>query len=402
MRMRRPAVVAWVLGLALGPAQAVALDGGGAVAGQTGQQASVLQAGRTVRVTADATPVHEAADPASRVVVTVPMGATLDAIGEAGEWYRVRQRSTGAEGFVRKSAVELLPGTGPGAAAAPRTGGIGPGGREPPGLPRAGGQKPGVGPPAAVKAARRDTGRTDRAYLAVSGAYQVSSRNVIDTFAYPLHAEEATVTTTHTEKASPGFDAGGGVRLWRSLAVGVQVSVLSRTDPLSIVATVPHPLYLQRDRTLSGDAAPTERRELGVHLQAAWVVPVGTRLLVTLAAGPSWIQTRRTVVEEIRWTDVYPYDSATFEGADTKDVKASGIGFNAGVDVAYYLTGMLGVGASVRYAGANVRVPFRGGEQTLKAGGAQAAVGLRIRFRRPEPAPKPRPQPAPAPRRSSR
>ena len=399
MQMRGPVALAWLLSLALGPAQAVALDGCGAVAGQTGQQGAVLQAGRTVRVTADATPVYEAADPASRVVVTVPMGATLDAIGEAGEWYRVRQRSTGAEGFVRKSAVELLPGPGPGAAVAPRTEGTAPGGREPSGLPRAGAQKPGMGPPAAAKAARREPGWTDRAYLAVSGVYQASSRNITDTFAYPVHAEDATVTTHYAGKGSTGFDAGGGLRLWRSLALGLQISAVSRTDPLPIEATVPHPLYLRQDRSLSGGAPPGTNRELGVHLQVAWVVPVGARLLVTLAAGPSWIQTRRTVVEEIRWTDVYPYDSATFEGADTKDVEVSRVGFNAGVDVAYYLTGMLGAGASVRYAGANVRVPLRGSEQTHKAGGAQAAVGLRIRFGRPAPAPKPRPQPPPVPRR---
>ena len=358
---------------------------------------------QSVRAKGDAVSIYQAADVKSAVLATVPVGATLDLVAEAGEWYRVRQRSTGTEGFVRKAAVELLKG-----AAVAQPGVIAPAGAgsalagQKPGAPAsAGGQKPGAAAPAGTKPAGAKPGATsrgswtDRGYLAVSGAYQAAKSGFTDRFSFAQYAEQAEVTTTHSLEAGSGFDVGGGIRLWRNLAVGVHVTAFSRADHPTIEATVPHPLYLREPREFTGEVASAVRDELGVHLQAAFVVPVGRKMLVTLAAGPSWIRMRQTVVDEVRWNDAYPYTTADYTSAVTRNVEESKVGYNAGVDVAYYFTRYLGVGALVRYAGVSVSVPFKGGTQSLRSGGPQAAVGLRVRFARSVPKPKPAPQPPP-------
>jgi hypothetical protein len=238
---------------------------------------------------------------------------------------------------------------------------------------------------------------TDRGYLAAGGAYLASATSYTDHFTFAQYAEQASVTVVHRLRNVAGFDVGGGVRVWRNLAAGVQVTSFSQVEHPAIEATVPHPLYLREPRQFTGNVAQASRSELAVHVQAAWVVPVGRRMLVTAAAGPSWIRARQTVVDEVRWADSYPYDRADYTTAATRDVERSAVGFGASVDAAYYFSRTVGVGAAVRYASAKVPVDFRGGEQHLDVGGGQVTVGLRLRFARPAPKPKPMKQPPPKP-----
>ena len=124
-----------------------------------------------------------------------------------------------------------------------------------------------------------------------------------------------------------------------------------------------------------------ENGETAVHLQARAVVPVGTRLQMMLFGGPSFFQVKQDVVTEIVYADTYPYDTASFGGAQTTAAKESNIGFNVGGDVAFFFTRQLGVGFSTQFSGVNVDVPrVDGGTTPVKAGGLQAGGGLRLRF----------------------
>jgi hypothetical protein len=192
--------------------------------------------------------------------------------------------------------------------------------------------------------------------------------------------EAATVTSTYRIKATPGFNAGGGVRLWRNLGFGVGVSRFARTSGTAVDAQIPHPFYFGRPRPVSGDASGLKREEIAVDLQAVWMFPVSPRWQVAVSGGPSWFSIRQDLVDDVTVTQSYPYDTAAFSGIASHRAKASRVGFNVGTDITYVLARHVGVGVDVRLARARVRLPASAGTVAVDAGGGRLAGGIRFRF----------------------
>ena len=84
---------------------------------------------------------------------------------------------------------------------------------------------------------------------------------------------------------------------------------------------------------MTGTAADVPRRELAVHTDVSWVVPVGRRAQVAIFGGPSFFQVRQRLVTDVTVSSTYPFDTATFVSATTADASRSQVGFNVGVDV---------------------------------------------------------------------
>jgi hypothetical protein len=144
---------------------------------------------------------------------------------------------------------------------------------------------------------------------------------------------------------------------------------------------VPHPFFFNRPRSVSGEAAGLRREELAVHVQARAVLPVTRRVQVMVFGGPSFYQVRQGLVHEVAYSESYPYDEATFDGATTGRAEQSPYGFNVGGDVAYFFSRQVGVGFGAQYAGTTVHLPSAdGGTVEARAGGSQAGAGLRLRF----------------------
>ena len=235
---------------------------------------------------------------------------------------------------------------------------------------------------------------TDVGYVVVSGGYQAGSSGFSESFSFPQNVEQATVTTQYPKKDGGTFDAGAGFRVWRNLAAGVSVSGISRTTDGAVNGSIPHPFYFNAGRAIEGTAS-LERTETAVHVQAAYVVPAGRRMLVTLSGGPTFFSVKQTLVESVQISESYPYDTAILRSAPTSSVTKSVTGFNAGIDFGYYFTRAVGAGVLVRYAGGNVALPTHDTTITTKVGGFQVAGGLRLRI--PKPAPKKTPPKAPTP-----
>src|SRR4029077_19967420 len=96
----------------------------------------------------------------------------------------------------------------------------------------------------------------------------------------------------------PGFDVGGGVRVWRNLAVGLDVSRFSKETAGTVSAQIPHPFFFNRARTVSGDASGLTRDETAVHLQALWMLPFGSRWRLALGGGAPWVSRGQALVRE--------------------------------------------------------------------------------------------------------
>lgn len=221
----------------------------------------------------------------------------------------------------------------------------------------------------------------DRGYFSVGADIRLASGGFTDV-AHPIDfAEAAVVNTTYETHAAPGLDVGGGVRVWRNLGVGVNVSYVTKEVGGSVDAQVPHPLFFGRPRAVSGSATGLGRSETAVNLRAIWMMPVGVRWQVALAGGPSWFAVSQDLVQDVTLTQTYPYDTATYAGVVTERSSKSGVGFNAGVDAMYLFTRHLGVGVSATFSRAHVPLISSSSSSIgSDAGGLYVAGGLRVRF----------------------
>jgi hypothetical protein len=217
---------------------------------------------------------------------------------------------------------------------------------------------------------------TDRGYVNVSGWFQPTA-NFSNTV-HPIDFVEASVVDTSYKTGSiPGFEAGGGVRVWRNLAVGLDVSRFSKSTRGAVSAQIPHPFFFNRARAVSGDASGLTRDETAAHLQALWMVPMHNRWQLALAGGPSWFSVGQDLVSGVTVTETYPYDTATFSATTAAHRSRSRLGFNAGGDVSYRLRRHVGLGVGISYSHASVPLDDT---LTVDAGGPHVAGGLRFRF----------------------
>jgi hypothetical protein len=117
-----------------------------------------------------------------------------------------------------------------------------------------------------------------------------------------------------------------------------------------------------------------------VHVQAQVLAPVGRNLMVMVFGGPSFFQVEQDLVTAFTWVDSYPFDDASLGAATTTSAQGSSVGFNAGVDVAYFFTERVGVGGVLQFSRATVGIDGTGISEDVKAGGTRAGGGLRLRF----------------------
>jgi hypothetical protein len=230
-------------------------------------------------------------------------------------------------------------------------------------------------------AAAQTTAPRSRGFVVVNGDYQFTANNFTNGAVKQQNAENGRFDTNYGVKAGPAFDVAGGGVFWRTLAVGVEVSRFSIATPASLSATIPHPFFFDRPRSISGDVAGLKREEMAVHVQARLGFPVGTRFQLTVFGGPSFFQVKQGMVTDYTYTDSYPYDVAQFSAATTTNASVSKIGFIVGGDFAFFFTKQVGVGVTVQFAGTTVVLPGAGGgTQTVNVGGTNAGGGLRLRF----------------------
>jgi hypothetical protein len=222
---------------------------------------------------------------------------------------------------------------------------------------------------------------TDRGYVGVDGGAQVTTTSFQSTFTFTAHAEEGRFAAGYKIATGPVVSARGGIRLWRNLAVGVGVTAFSRTGNADVSAEIPHPFYFNQFRSVSGTASGLKRNEVAVSLDVGWRTVLGRRIDMMVFGGPAFFTVKQDLATQVRFSESYPYDTASFVGADSKSTKASVVGFSAGVDVSCMITKSVGFGAIVRISHARAQLsPASGQTIRVDAGGVQAGGGLRVRF----------------------
>ncbi len=220
-----------------------------------------------------------------------------------------------------------------------------------------------------------------RGYVTINGGYQATSNDFGDSTTFRANAEDGRLETDYAVQAGPAVDIAGSATVWRQLAIGVGVTRFSRSTPLTINASVPHPFFFNQPRSVTGEVGGLKREELAVHLQARGLIPTRGRLQAMVFGGPSFFRVKQGVISQVVYAETYPYDVASVGQALTTDASESKLGFNVGGDIAYFFTRQVGIGFTAQFAGATVEMPAPdGGTTDVKAGGLQTGGGLRLRF----------------------
>ena len=216
--------------------------------------------------------------------------------------------------------------------------------------------------------------------IAVNGGYQPSTTSFADRFTFDLNRETASVDTSYPVEAGALFDVGVSLRFWKRLAVGGAVSRFSADGVVQVEASLPHPLFFQRNRAVSGESGGVTREETAVHIQAQYYLPPIGPVLVLVSGGPSLLDVKQSIATDVNYTEEYPYDTATFVGADSRRVTGTATGFNVGADIRWMFSKHLGVGGLVRFTRAKVDLALDSRTIRVDAGGTQVGVGARLAF----------------------
>jgi hypothetical protein len=228
----------------------------------------------------------------------------------------------------------------------------------------------------------------DRGYLSANVIYQTATPSFTQQQAWTYFAEPASVAIEYPGESAVGVDIAGGWRVWRNLAIGAGLAVVSRPSTTVVSGSMPNPLYTNRPATLSG-GFEAKHSETAIHVQASWTMPLKPRMVLMVFGGPSFVNVTQTIVqaEGIGASIPYPYDNGTITSANTTNQSRMAFGFSAGADFTYVLSKTLGVGGIVRYALASADFPVTGQPSVpVKAGGLQVGGGLRVFFSPPKPA----------------
>ena len=219
----------------------------------------------------------------------------------------------------------------------------------------------------------------DNGYFSINYSYLSGDRSFQESLTASVYDEVATYSVNHVSGGGGQFNIGAGLRVWRNLAAGITVSSFSTSDKVDITGSVPHPLFFDRPRTGRSAPADLKYKELGVHIQAVWVMPLSEKISVAVAGGPSVFYVDQSQITRVGLADeiAAPWNTVALGSATTTSLSQSGIGGNAAVDVTYLITEQLGGGLFVGWARGTVDVP---GAKSIAAGGVQVGIGLRARF----------------------
>lgn len=218
-------------------------------------------------------------------------------------------------------------------------------------------------------------------FVALNAGAQNGAGTFRDSFTYEAFAEDGTIDAEYPGKTAVVFDIAAGRRVWRRIGLAVGFSRSSASGDAPLTARVPHPLYPNQHRDVTGEAGGIDRTESATHVQLYYDVRPRGKMRLRLAAGPSYFNAEQQVVESIETDEVYPYDTTAFRSATLKNASGSGVGVNAAIDLSWMFSRRFGVGGLVRFTRASFDLDADGSRSVSSdAGGLQAGGGLRIAF----------------------
>jgi hypothetical protein len=249
-------------------------------------------------------------------------------------------------------------------------------------------QTPPAQTPPAQPATEEDDDDVSRFFFSVNMGGQNKKQNFSDSSTFSIYNESGALATAHSIGGGTLFDIGAGVRVWKSLGVGIAYSTVKNVNDASVSVRVPHPVIFGQSRTAMANVEDLEHSQNAVHLQLMWMVPLTRKFHLTAMVGPTFFTVRQTVATVAAPQDIVdpaPFNNLSIRTVSLTDVKDSPVGFNIGADATYLVVAIKGIGIGVggfaRFSSASLDLPTEAtGDTKLKAGGPQGGIGLRLRF----------------------
>lgn len=239
----------------------------------------------------------------------------------------------------------------------------------------------------------------ERVRLQFNGGVLLAPGSFGQQFSLTKNVEPASISTDLSLRTGVNVDGGARVRITRTLSLGAFGFIASSSASGTLDARIPHPFYFGQARSLSGDLSRLSHLERGVHLELAYPVSIKRGREITVFGGPSIINARQELATDLRYSESYPFDTASYSSAIVTQSSKTVMGANAGADVTWRLSRSVRGGALVRYTFANLSLsPATGNTVDMHAGGFQVAGSLRILLQKRPPRPA-RPTPPARPRR---
>lgn len=221
----------------------------------------------------------------------------------------------------------------------------------------------------------------DRVRVDISAGEQTTTTLFSQAGTFEEFLENASFNVANEVKTDAFYDVGVTIRLWRGLSTGLAVSYFTKGDSAAVEASIPHPFFFDRPRSINGPGAGLKRTETGVHIVVGWTVPATDRFELTFAGGPSVFQVQQDLVQRVSYSHSYPYDAAQFTGVAAQRIKDHAVGGNASANVTWKLSRHVGIGAALRYSHATLDASIVSSESTsFDVGGLHAGGGLRFMF----------------------
>lgn len=191
------------------------------------------------------------------------------------------------------------------------------------------------------------------------------------------YAEDGTLNSSYKVGKAPGGAVDLQYNLSGKFGVRIGAQTFSRKSTGTFDARIPHPFFFAKPRSASGTQTGLGFSEAAYSLTAVYRGGSG-KWKLNLEGGPAYFSVNATIAEKISYGDVYPYDTVTFGGIVSSKKKASPIGFAAGLEVARELSRSVSVVAQGRFTQGSGDLDLNGQKIKIKAGGAQARIGLRL------------------------
>jgi hypothetical protein len=315
----------------------------------------------------------------SSVVWTLDRGTEVEVVARSGDWWQVKVTASGATGWVNSSFLTVVEeGAAPAQPEAEAT---------PPAEPAPSAPPPAaepVAPPRAPRASRQATrvnvDTRPRFKLELDGAFGATASTFEESRPITEFAEEGVINTDYEGKAGPGFEVGMQYRFTRNIGVNAALGLINRDEDGTFDAQLPHPLFFNRDREVTGTVSGYKLKETAIHLGLVFTGGGGS-LDYSIFAGPSFIKVESDILDELQYNHAYPYDTVTVTGTPSQSLNDNPLGFHVGGSLDFHLGSRFGLGAKVRYSQAKAQLAPEGGQPIeLDAGGLQVGAGIRIFF----------------------
>lgn len=220
-----------------------------------------------------------------------------------------------------------------------------------------------------------------RGFIAAYGGMNKGDGSSSVSGTFSIYDESGTFEATQSYEGGGLFSIGGGVKIWKNLAIGVAYTRFTDTQTGSASVTAPHPVLFNAPRTASAAINDLAHEEDAIHLQALLVVPFNDRVELIVGGGPTFFGVKHDFVNSVGFTEgASPYTSITVGTPAITSGDENATGFNFGGELAYYFTKNVGAAGFFRYAKGTATFDVGSSSVDIDAGGTQFGGGLRFRF----------------------